>query len=123
LPKRPFASTPEVIGLGSVTVIPGVRLFERGSQGVELTTYGAALLNCGVAVFDEMRQGLKQLEALSDPASGEVRIGCSEITMAGLLPAIVERFSQQYPRVRIHVIWRRPRCCNSRSCANAVSTC
>jgi len=82
----------------------GVRLFERGSQGVELTTYGAALLNCGVAVFDEMRQGLKQLEALSDPASGEVRIGCSEITMAGLLPAIVERFSQQYPRVRIQVI-------------------
>ena len=34
----------------------GVRLFERGSQGVELTTYGAALLNCGVAVFDEMRR-------------------------------------------------------------------
>jgi DNA-binding transcriptional LysR family regulator len=82
----------------------GVRLFERNSQGVELTTYGTALLNCGVAVFDEMRQGLKQLEALNDPASGEVRIGCSEITMAGLLPAIVEHFSQQYPRVRIHVV-------------------
>ena len=82
----------------------GVRLFERSSQGVELTTYGTALLNCGFAVFDEMRQGLKQLEALSDPASGEIRIGCSEITMAGLLPAIVERFSQQYPRVRIHVV-------------------
>jgi DNA-binding transcriptional LysR family regulator len=81
----------------------GVRLFERTSQGVELTTYGHALLNCGVTVFDEMRQGLKQIEALSDPASGELRIGCPEITLAGLLPAIVERFSQQYPRVRIHV--------------------
>jgi DNA-binding transcriptional LysR family regulator len=82
----------------------GVRLLERSSQGIELTAYGTALLNCGVAVFDEMRQGLKRLEALTDPASGELRIGCPEITMAGLLPAIVERFSQQYPRVRLHVV-------------------
>jgi DNA-binding transcriptional LysR family regulator len=82
----------------------GLRLFERSSQGIELTTYGRALLNCGVAVFDEMRQGLKQLEALTDPASGDLRVGCAEIIMAGLLPAIVERFSQKYPRVRLHVV-------------------
>jgi DNA-binding transcriptional LysR family regulator len=50
-----------------------------------------------------MRQGLKQLEAIADPAAGEFRIGCPEITMAGLLPAIVERFSKQYPRVKLHV--------------------
>jgi DNA-binding transcriptional LysR family regulator len=82
----------------------GVRLVERSSQGVELTPHGTALLNCGVTVFDEMRQGLKQLEALTDPESGELRIGCPEITIAGLLPAIVERFSQQHPRVRLHVV-------------------
>src|SRR5215470_7018136 len=69
----------------------GVRLFDRISQGVELTTYGRALLKCGTAVFDEMRQGLKQIEFLSDSISGELRIGSPEITMAGLLPAIVER--------------------------------
>jgi DNA-binding transcriptional LysR family regulator len=82
----------------------GVRLFDRSSQGVELTTHGAALLNCGVTVFNEMRQGLKLLESLSDPSSGELRIGCPEITMAGLLPAIVERVFQQYPRIRLHVV-------------------
>ena len=38
-----------------------------------------------------------------DPTSGELRVGCPEITMAGLLPAIVERFFQQYPRIRLHV--------------------
>jgi DNA-binding transcriptional LysR family regulator len=47
---------------------------------------------------------LKQIEFLTDPASGELRIGCPEITMAGLLPAIAERFSRQYPRIRLHVI-------------------
>jgi len=81
----------------------GVRLFERSAKGVELTPYGTALLGCGIAVFDEMRQGLKRLQAIADPAAGELRIGCPEITMAGLLPIIVERFSKQYPRIQLHV--------------------
>jgi DNA-binding transcriptional LysR family regulator len=82
----------------------GVRLFDRSSQGVELTAHGKALLDCGVTVFNEMRQGLKLLESLSDPAAGELRIGCPEITMAGLLPAIVERFFSKYPRIRLDVV-------------------
>jgi DNA-binding transcriptional LysR family regulator len=82
----------------------GVRLFDRGSQGVELTAHGAALLNCGATVFNEIHHGLRLLETLSDPTSGELRIGCAEITMAGLLPAIVEKFSKQYPRIRLHVV-------------------
>jgi DNA-binding transcriptional LysR family regulator len=82
----------------------GVRLFDRNSQGVELTTYGQALLKCGVTVFDEMRQGLRQIEFLAAPDSGELRVGCSEITMAGLLPAIAENFSRRYPRIRLHVM-------------------
>jgi DNA-binding transcriptional LysR family regulator len=82
----------------------GVRLFDRKPQGVELTAYGRALLKCGTTVFDEMRQGLRQIEFLTDPDSGELRIGCPEIVMAGLLPAILEKFGRQYPRVRLHVV-------------------
>src|SRR5947209_2049925 len=82
----------------------GVRLFDRNPQGVELTTYGRALLKCGVSVFDEMRQGLKQIEFLADPSSGELRIGCPEVVIAGLLPAILERFSPRYPNIRLHVL-------------------
>jgi DNA-binding transcriptional LysR family regulator len=34
----------------------GVRLLDRHRQGVEPTAYGHALLDCGTAVFDDMRQ-------------------------------------------------------------------
>jgi DNA-binding transcriptional LysR family regulator len=82
----------------------GVKLLDRNSQGVELTTYGRVLLKCGVNVFDEMRQGLKQIEFLADPSSGELAVGCPEIIIAGILPAIAERFLAQYPGVQLRVI-------------------
>jgi DNA-binding transcriptional LysR family regulator len=81
-----------------------VRLFDRTGQGVELTNYGEALLKCSVNVFDEMRQGLKQIEFLTDPTSGELAIGCAEIMNAGIMPAISERFLLQYPRVQLLVV-------------------
>jgi DNA-binding transcriptional LysR family regulator len=82
----------------------GVKLFDRNPQGVELTAYGRALLKCGVNVFDEMRQGLKQIEFLTDPTSGELAVGCPEIIIAGILPAIAEQFHQHYPGVKLRVI-------------------
>ena len=81
----------------------GVKLFDRTTQGTELTTYGQVLLKCGLNVFDEMRQGLKQIEFLADPTSGQLAVGCPEIIIAGILPAIAEQFLQQYPRVQLRV--------------------
>jgi DNA-binding transcriptional LysR family regulator len=52
----------------------GVRL-ERSPRGVELTTFGRAMLNRSLAVFDELRSGVQDIESLADPAAGEVRIG------------------------------------------------
>jgi DNA-binding transcriptional LysR family regulator len=82
----------------------GVKLFDRTSQGVELTNYGRTLCKCGINVFDEMRQGLRQLEFLTDPTSGELAVGCPEIMNAGIMPAISERLLQQHPGVQLRVI-------------------
>jgi DNA-binding transcriptional LysR family regulator len=82
----------------------GVKLFDRTSQGIEITRYGAVLLKCGVNVFDEMRQGLKQIEFLADPTSGELAVGCPEIMNAGIMSAVSERLLAQYPRVRLRVV-------------------
>src|ERR1700694_4375368 len=82
----------------------GVKLFDASIAGVEPTHYGRALLKSGVAVFDEMRKGLQQIEFIKQPDAGELRIGSSIVTDAGLLPAIIERFSQELPRVVIDVL-------------------
>src|SRR6476659_1499311 len=55
-----------------------VRLLDRTPRGVEPTRYGHAIIKRGVAAFDELRQGVKDIEFLADPTAGELRIGCSE---------------------------------------------
>jgi DNA-binding transcriptional LysR family regulator len=82
----------------------GVRLFDRSISGVAPTHYGRALLKSGVAVFDEMRKGLQQIEFIRQPDAGELRIGSSIVTDAGLLPAVMERFAQDFPRAVVHVL-------------------
>src|SRR5262249_9704943 len=39
--------------------------------------------------------------SLADPGTGEVRIACGEALSAGVLPQIIERMLQQYPRIRL----------------------
>jgi DNA-binding transcriptional LysR family regulator len=81
----------------------GVRLLDRSTKGVEPTVYGRALLKRGKAAFDELRQGIRDIEFLADPASGEVKIGCPAGVGATLLLRIVEQFMEKYPRVVMHV--------------------
>jgi DNA-binding transcriptional LysR family regulator len=80
----------------------GVALLERNARGVEPTEYGRALLNGGTAVFDELRQAVKNLESLADPAAGQVRIGCNALLAASFVSAVVDRLSRRYPRIGFH---------------------
>jgi len=81
-----------------------VPVLDRTPRGVELTIYGTALMRRGQAAFDELRSGVKDIEFLADPEVGEVRIACTESMAAGLLPAVIERFSLRYPKVKLNVL-------------------
>src|SRR5438132_41789 len=65
------------------------RLFDRSPKGVELTPYGDALRGRARAVFDELRQGVRDIAFLSDPSEGELRIGCPGSIAASILPAAI----------------------------------
>jgi DNA-binding transcriptional LysR family regulator len=82
----------------------GVRLLDRHRQGIEPTEYGRALLDCGVAVFDDLRQGLKNIEFLADPEAGDVRIGNTLTSAASFVAAVIDRLSRRYPRIVFHVV-------------------
>jgi DNA-binding transcriptional LysR family regulator len=82
----------------------GVRLLERNPHGVELTEYGQALLNRSHAAFDELRQGVKDIEFLSDPTAGEVRIGTTPPLAASFVFAVIDRLAQHYPRMVFRVV-------------------
>src|SRR5581483_2633297 len=81
----------------------GARLLDRTARGVEPTPYGRALLKRCVAVFDELKQGVQEIEFIADPTVGEIRIGSTEPLAAGILPAIIEKLTRQYPRIHYHV--------------------
>ena len=81
----------------------GYRLLDRTAQGVEPNLYGRALLKCSTAVFDDLRQGLSELDFIADPTTGELRIGAAEPIVAGLLPVIMARLTRRHPRLTFHV--------------------
>lgn len=77
----------------------GVQMLYRTAQGVDPTPYGQALLKWAIAVFDDLRQAVKEIEHLSDPASGEITIGTTDSMIAGFVPTVIARFSRQFPKV------------------------
>jgi DNA-binding transcriptional LysR family regulator len=82
----------------------GVRLLDRDRKGIKPTAYGRALLDCGAAAFDELRRGVRNIEALADPEGGEVRIGCSPLLSASYVTTVIDHISRRKPRVSFQIV-------------------
>jgi DNA-binding transcriptional LysR family regulator len=82
----------------------GVPLLDREPQGVEPTAYGRALLHRSIIAFEELRQGIKDIEFLADPTVGEVRIGTTVTLAASFVSAVIDRLSRRYPRIAFRVV-------------------
>ena len=82
----------------------GVRLLDRSRQGIKPTKYGRALLDGGTTVFDDLRQTVKNMEFLSDPTVGEVRIGGNPFLTATFVSTVVSRLSGRYPRMVFRLV-------------------
>jgi len=82
----------------------GVRLLDRSQRGVVPTAYGRALIKRGIVIFDEMKQGLRELEFLSDPAIGEVSVGATAPLTAAIVTPAIDQLCRQYPRMRFNIV-------------------
>jgi DNA-binding transcriptional LysR family regulator len=81
----------------------GVRLLDRSPRGIAPTLYAEAMLKRSVAVFDELKQSVRDVETLADPGRGELRIGASESINATVVPRFIEHFAERYPGVNVYV--------------------
>jgi len=80
----------------------GAPLLDRSARGVELTEHGRVLVERTRVIFDEMQQGIKEIEHLADPTQGEIRIGAIE-PVAVVLSDIIDRLTRRYPRITYQV--------------------
>lgn len=81
----------------------GLKLLDRTRDGIEPTLYGRALLSRAVIIFDELRHSIEELTFLSDPTTGELRIGCTDATMVGILPVLISQLHRSHPGLIFHL--------------------
>ncbi|MFC4171313.1 LysR family transcriptional regulator [Microvirga sp. GCM10011540] len=81
----------------------GVPVLDRTPRGVEVTAYGRALLRHAAVVFDDLRQGIAEIQFLRDPTQGELRIGAPE-PITQVLSVIINDALAATPNIRFQVM-------------------
>ncbi|MCE3046071.1 LysR substrate-binding domain-containing protein [Legionella sp. 16cNR16C] len=82
----------------------GVLLFERSNKQVILTEAGRKILEKAQCVLHETRQLKEMAQSLSDPFSGELRLGVIPTLAPYLLPLIMPEIQKRFPRLRVWLI-------------------
>jgi DNA-binding transcriptional LysR family regulator len=82
----------------------GVPLVDRSRRGAQPTPYGLALGKRSVAIFNDLRQGVQDIDFLSDPTKGEVRIGATEPIITAMIAPTIDRLSRKYPGMFCHIV-------------------
>jgi molybdate transport repressor ModE-like protein len=83
--------------------VVGQRLVERpgGPRPVDLTEAGRLLLRHADAIVAQLQAAEADMAALAEGAAGTLRVGIFQSVGARILPALLRRFRQEWPRVEI----------------------
>lgn len=86
----------------------GVQLVERpgGPRPVSLSEAGEVLDRHAIGVLARLSEARADLESLVSGSSGTVRVGTFQSTSARVLPAVIHRFRERLPGVRVELIER-----------------
>lgn len=79
----------------------GVRLFDRNSRNVRLSSAGAALLPTVERLTDDFDQAFRELKQTFEGQRGRVVVGALPSVAANLLPRVIARFRHSHPHVEI----------------------
>ena len=81
----------------------GIRLFDRNSRSVELTRLGRELVPVFQRLLREFDDTVTGVRDIARHGGGSVRLGALPSFAAGLLPDIIVRFRDRFPRVALTI--------------------
>lgn len=79
----------------------GVRLFERGARGVQLTPSGQAALDDARRILHHAASFAEMATLAQGGMAGQLRVGFVGSATHGLLQRLIPRFRAQYPQVEL----------------------
>jgi DNA-binding transcriptional LysR family regulator len=81
----------------------GVKLFERTTRRVQLTNVGQAFLLNVRTALDGLEDAVLGVADLAAHRTGSVTLACVPSAVWHFLPAVLARFSERFPRIRVRV--------------------
>lgn len=108
-----FSRAAERLGLSQPTVSEhiktlenyfGTSLFDRLGRRIHPTGAGEMLYSRGRTIIDLKQSVVEAMHHYLDRLEGELRIGASNIPGEYLLPRVIGRFHESYPRIRVQVM-------------------
>lgn len=81
----------------------GVTLFEKNSLGTSVTKAAQTLAKATKLAFNELRQGIHEINALQFKEVSTITIGSMPLARMTILPKSILRFNERHPDVNIKV--------------------
>ena len=82
----------------------GAQLVTRSPRGIEPTENGRALLARSRAALNELRNAIEDMDILSDPQTGELRIAANEVALSGVVGTVINRLYARYPGIVFEIV-------------------
>jgi LysR family pca operon transcriptional activator len=82
----------------------GVRLFERGAKGMELTKFGRLFLQRAASSLTALQQGIDEVRAASGIGALDLTIGVMPNVAPKIMPLAVKRFRDSQPKTSVHIV-------------------
>jgi DNA-binding transcriptional LysR family regulator len=81
----------------------GVRLLERTTRKVELTTVGRDFARKARELLNGLDQSLLGISEIAERMSGEVTIACVPSAVRYFLPQVLQQYHEKYPRILLRI--------------------
>ncbi len=98
--------TPSAVSqqLGTIEKSTGVAVLERVGRNVQLTDAGRELVHHADVVLAQLEEASAALERVQTEVAGTIRVGIVESVAATLLPRVLRRLRDEYPRLDVRTL-------------------